>query len=216
MNKTFKILALVAALFMFAACKKEEKAADTGPAALTAPTTNDDAAWKEYLKQVVIQNMGNITNNPFMYYLPAAPAGTPPVEPTMPPTPDTPAEGGEGDAATAAAEGDAAAPAAAGDTGPSLPDSAEVDENSYEAVYNRLLEKAAMDIERTVVPGNMLAFGSSDSVRIANLAVAAFQHAEKGSMQGVRVLFVGKAEDSARVKAAVEPTEADYVFVEAK
>jgi hypothetical protein len=32
----------------------------------------------------------------------------------------------------------------------------------------------------------------------------------------VRVLFIGKAEDSERVRAAVEPTGAEYLFVEAK
>ena len=35
-------------------------------------------------------------------------------------------------------------------------------------------------------------------------------------MKGVKVLFIGKAADSERVKAAVAPTGADYVFVEAK
>ena len=35
-------------------------------------------------------------------------------------------------------------------------------------------------------------------------------------MKGVKVLFVGKAEDSERVKAAITPSGVDYVFAEAK
>jgi hypothetical protein len=46
--------------------------------------------------------------------------------------------------------------------------------------------------------------------------VASFKNVPPGTMKGVRVLFIGKAADSERVKAAVAPAGVDYVFVEAK
>jgi hypothetical protein len=63
-----------------------------------------------------------------------------------------------------------------------------------------------------VLPGNMLAFGSPESAKLADLVVEAFKGSQAGSMKGVRVLFIGKKEDQERVKAAVEPTSADVVF----
>ena len=46
--------------------------------------------------------------------------------------------------------------------------------------------------------------------------MAAFKNPSAGAMKGVIVLFVGKAEDNDRVKAAVTATGATYRFVEAK
>ena len=54
----------------FTACKKEEAApVAEAQQALVAPDANDDAGWKNYLQAVAVQNMGNITNSPFLYYL---------------------------------------------------------------------------------------------------------------------------------------------------
>ena len=69
---------------------------------------------------------------------------------------------------------------------------------------------------RGVTSGNLIAFGSPSSVKIADLAVAAFAGVEADTFKGVRILFIGKAEDSERVKTAVAPSGAEYVFVEAK
>ncbi len=38
----------------------------------------------------------------------------------------------------------------------------------------------------------------------------------RSALRGSQVLFVGKAEDSARVQASVEASGAKYIFVEAK
>jgi hypothetical protein len=46
--------------------------------------------------------------------------------------------------------------------------------------------------------------------------VESFKTVEPNSMKGVKVLFIGKAADNDRVKAAVAPAGVDYVFVEAK
>jgi len=90
------------------------------------------------------------------------------------------------------------------------------DSADFEGEYERLREKAEADMLRGILEGNMLAFGSPASARMADLIVDAFSDVQPASMPGVRVLFIGKAEDSERVRAAVAPTGAEYIFVEAK
>ena len=69
---------------------------------------------------------------------------------------------------------------------------------------------------RGVLPGNMLAFGSPASGKMADLIVSAFTGVQAGSMKDVRVLFIGNSQDIERVKAAVEPSGANVVFHEVK
>jgi hypothetical protein len=49
---------------------------------------------------------------------------------------------------------------------------------------------------------------------MADLVIAAFAAVPAGTMKGVRVLFIGHAADSERVKAALAQTGVDYVFVD--
>jgi hypothetical protein len=90
------------------------------------------------------------------------------------------------------------------------------DSEDFQGSYDRQLEKAALDVQRGGVEGTLLAFGSPDSAKSADLAVASFAKAAPNTMKGVKVLFIGSAADSARVEAAVKPTGATYQFVEAK
>lgn len=90
------------------------------------------------------------------------------------------------------------------------------DSDDFQGYYDRQLEKAELDVARGGVEGTLLAFGSPASAKSADLAVASFAKAEPGTMKGVRVLFIGDAADSERVKAAVERTGATFQFVEAK
>ena len=90
------------------------------------------------------------------------------------------------------------------------------DTADFQGYYDRQLEKAQGDIERGMVENTLIAFGSPNSEKTANLAVASFERAEAGKLKGVRVLFIGSSADSARVQAAVEPSGATYKFVEAK
>ncbi|MBS0457662.1 MAG: hypothetical protein JSS44_10075 [Proteobacteria bacterium] len=83
----------------------------------------------------------------------------------------------------------------------------------YDDQYGRQLQGVSDSLQRGVLPGNMLAFMSPDSTKMADLVVAAFAKASPGSMKKVTVLFVGKPADNDRVKAAVEPTGATYKFV---
>lgn len=91
------------------------------------------------------------------------------------------------------------------------PDSAD-----FQGSYDRQLGEAQTAMMRGGVEGTLLAFGSPDSAKSADLAVAALQKAAPDSMKGVRVLFIGSPADSARVEAAVKPSGATYKFVEAK
>lgn len=83
-------------------------------------------------------------------------------------------------------------------------------------MYSRQLDQVSAAVQRTVIPGNMLAFGSPDSATMANLIVTAFTGAKADALAGSQVLFIGKSEDSDRVRAAVEAAGAKYIFVEAK
>jgi len=156
-------LVLIACLVLpFAACKKEEAPKEAPKAALAAPTTDDTAAWRAYVSDVVTRNMGEISSQPYVYLLP----------------------------------------------GESTPD--------FQGSYDRLLEKAQSDVARGIVSGNMLAYASAASAKMADIVVASFKTVPPATMKGVKVLFIGKAEDNERVKAAVAPAGVDYVFIEAK
>ena len=167
MNQTTRSLLLASLLLsplVLSACKKEAPVADQAAEAkvLVAPAKDDDAGWKAYLPAVVQENMGTITNNPFLYYL--------------------------------------------------VPES----DPEFADKYGRQVEAATTTISRGVSPGNMLAFGSSASAKMADLIVASFKGVPADTMKGVRVLFIGDAADNPRVQAAVAPAGVDYVFVEAK
>lgn len=86
----------------------------------------------------------------------------------------------------------------------------------FQGSYDRLLDKARSDVSRGILKGNMLAYASPNSAKTADLIVAAFAEVKPGKLKGVKLLFIGKAEDSDRVKAAVEASGVNYVFVEAK
>ena len=86
----------------------------------------------------------------------------------------------------------------------------------FQDQYVRLLDKAKTDVSRGIISGNLLAYGSPASAKMADLVIEAFKDVPAGSMKGVKVLFIGKPTDSDRVKAAIAPTGVDYLFVEAK
>lgn len=86
----------------------------------------------------------------------------------------------------------------------------------FQDQYARLMEKAQADVSRGIVAGNLLAYGGPASAKMADLVVASFKDVPPGTMKGVKVLFIGKAEDNERVKAALTPAGVDYVFVQAR
>ena len=71
MNIIVRLLLIAAITVPFAACKKEDDAPKAAKAALTAPANDDSAAWKAYVVDVVGRNMEGVTNQPFLYLLPA-------------------------------------------------------------------------------------------------------------------------------------------------
>ena len=89
------------------------------------------------------------------------------------------------------------------------------DEDADSGAYGRLLDKARTDVARGIVRGNMLAYASSDSTKMADIVVEAFADVAPDTMKDVRVLFIGSAADRDRVAQAVAPAGVDFVFVDA-
>lgn len=86
----------------------------------------------------------------------------------------------------------------------------------FGGLYERQLEKLESDLSRGIIEGNMLVFASPSSGKLAEMAAVAFQRVGPGTMKGVKVVFIGKAEDSEKVKAASAASGVNYIFVEAK
>jgi len=94
-----------------------------------------------------------------------------------------------------------------------LPQESEAD---FQAQYDAQLDKVKTDTTRGIVEGNMLAFASPSSAKMADLITAAFAEVEPNTLKGVKLVFIGQSADSERVKTAVAPSGVNYVFVEAK
>lgn len=84
----------------------------------------------------------------------------------------------------------------------------------FQDQYDRLLEKAQSDVARGIISGNLLAYASPASAKMADLVITAFDGVPADSMKGVRVLFIGHAADSERVKAALASAGVDFVLVD--
>jgi hypothetical protein len=93
------------------------------------------------------------------------------------------------------------------------PDEADLEKRS---AYTRQLESLQGVLGNTISPGNMMAFGSPDSAKMADLIIEAFKDKEADKLKGSKVIFIGAAADTDRVKVASEALGATYIFVEAK
>jgi hypothetical protein len=182
------------------ACNHDNNQADTGTQAkATKPTDpNDIKAWQTYLSQIVEENMGNITNNPYVYFVPEVP---PAVAAAV--TGST-----TGAAAAGTSAGAAGSPAMAGTSaGPGAASSAA-------ETLARVQDQLNTVVQATVLPGNMVAAGGPSSATTAQVLETAFKQASPGSFKGVVVLFIGDQADEAAVKAAVEPSGAIFKFAQ--
>ena len=92
-----------------------------------------------------------------------------------------------------------------------LPDESAED---FDEQYERQLENVVGTVQRGVLPGNMLAFGSPSPERMAEMIAEAFDGAQPGSMKDVRVLFIGAQDDAESIRPAVEATGAGFVHVD--
>lgn len=162
MKAITRLLLIACIALPFAACEKQEAAAPAESAPVAAPANGDDNAWKAYLQDLIPRNMGNVTNQPFVYYL----------------TSQTDPE--------------------------------------FQAKYERQLDQVKIALGRGVVGGNLIAFASPESAKMAEIVEAGFKDVPADTMKGVRILFIGQATEKDRVAAAVAPSGADFVFVEAK
>jgi len=85
------------------------------------------------------------------------------------------------------------------------------DVSKEEAV--RQLEGVQDVVLRGVLPGNMLAFGGPDTVKVAHLVTEGFKDVRPGSMKGVKILVVAKASDEQAIRDVLAPGGGDFIFV---
>ena len=78
------------------------------------------------------------------------------------------------------------------------------------------LQNVQTVVARTVLPGNMLAFGGPDSKLTGDLIIDSFKEAKAGAFKDVIVLYVGAPADQQRVQEAIAPSGATFRFVEMK
>ncbi|MCQ4164076.1 hypothetical protein [Tahibacter harae] len=78
------------------------------------------------------------------------------------------------------------------------------------------LENVRTVVARTVLPGNMMAFGGPDSKLTGDLIIDAFKDAKAGAFKDVIILFIGSPADQQRVQEAVAPSGGTFRFVEMK
>ena len=169
--KNARLLPLLIAAALAAACNKDDSAAPAAgteaaaPAAAAVaippvPAANDVAAWKEYMTANVKKHMDRRYRRPYMYFIPAA-----------------------------------------GD-------------DEAQRQYDAQLESVQNAVGRGVQAGSMLAFGGPDPGRTAQVIVDAFALASPKSMKGVRVVYIGTADQRDRAAAAVAPSEAEFIYEE--
>jgi hypothetical protein len=170
------------------ACNNNGGSQANTQAKATRPTSSTDIkGWQAYLTQIVEDNLGNITNTPYVYFVPDVP-----VQAAASAT--TAASG-----ASAGAAGTAAVPASA---------------SSAVATLGRVQDQLDTVVAATVLPGNMVAAGGPNSATTAQVLENAFRQATPGSFKGVVVLFIGDKADEAAVRAAVEPSGATFKFAQ--
>lgn len=173
------------------ACNNDQSQAPTEQAKATRPASSTDIkGWQAYLTQIVQDNLGNITNTPYVYFVPDVPVSVA--------------------AAAAAGTSNGAAGASAHAASMAAPASA----SSAEATLGRVQDQLDSVVAATVLPGNMVAAGGPNSATTAQVMESAFKQAAPGSFKGVVVLFIGDKADEAAVKAAVDPSGATFKFAQ--
>lgn len=180
-------IALFGTIGLGACSNNEQQASTTSEAKATKPSDpHDIKAWQTYLTQVVEDNMGDITNNPYVYFVP-----------------DVSSSAVAAVASTAATDNSASV---AGTTaGPGS-------DSSAAAALGRVQDQIDTVVAATVLPGNMIAAGGPNSATTAKVMETAFSQASPGSFKGVVVLFIGDKADEAAVKQAVDPSGATFKF----
>lgn len=97
------------------------------------------------------------------------------------------------------------------DVDPASPDATE-----QQRQYDSQLEAVENTIGRGVQAGSMLAFGGPNSTKVGDVITTAFAFAGPKSLKGVRVVVIARAEERARIEAAVLPAEPEFIWVDMK
>ncbi|HPF73725.1 MAG: hypothetical protein H7A20_03670 [Rhodanobacteraceae bacterium] len=89
-------------------------------------------------------------------------------------------------------------------------------EPEWEGRLDGMHESVGNSLARGILPRSLVIFASPETTAMADLMVEEFEATQAGTLRDVRILFIGAAEDEERVKAAVAPSGAEFVFHEAK
>jgi hypothetical protein len=91
------------------------------------------------------------------------------------------------------------------------PDAAE-----QQGLYDRQLETVEGAVARGIQTGTMIVFGGPEAARVTSIIEESFKLAGPKSLKGVRVVVIVAPSEQARIEAAVNPTEAELIFIDPK
>lgn len=82
--------------------------------------------------------------------------------------------------------------------------------------YDAQLQNVENAIGRGIQAGTMLSFAGPDSKAVGDVIEQAFKLAGPKTLTGVRIVVIAAPEERERIRAAVEPSGAEFIFVEMK
>jgi hypothetical protein len=97
-----------------------------------------------------------------------------------------------------------------------LVDPAAEDAAELQRQFDAQKENVQNAIGRGIQAGTMLSFAGPDSKAIGDVIEEAFKLAGPKTLTGVRIVVIAAPEERERIAAAVEPSGAEFIFVELK
>jgi hypothetical protein len=82
--------------------------------------------------------------------------------------------------------------------------------------FDAQLQNVENAIGRGIQAGTMLSFAGPDSKAVGDVIEQAFKLAGPKTLTGVRIVVIASADQRERIAAAVEPSGAEFIFVEMK
>lgn len=86
----------------------------------------------------------------------------------------------------------------------------------WQRQYDAQLEAVQNAVGRGIQAGSILAFSGPDSKLVVDVIEESFKLAGPKSLNNVRIVVIARSEEQARAQAAIEPSGAEFIFVEMK
>lgn len=93
-------------------------------------------------------------------------------------------------------------------------DPAAADAEEQQRQFDAQAEAIENAVGRGIQAGTMLSFAGPDSKALADVLIKAFSFAAPQSLKGVRIVVLARAEERARVEAAIAPSGAEFIWVD--